>query len=211
MCFSATASFVASATLIPVGAYALTKAKPKDRFIALAPLLFGIQQGIEGFQWMLVHAGHPNNYLGYAFMFFAFLFWPWFIPLSLYKAELDAKKRRLMLALLFIGVATSLGLLMVLLMTPMQILIHQSCLQYDVPIQLPALIPLALGYLVSACVAPLLSSYRWVRPMGVIGLFAVIFSFVLFWTVFTSVWCFFAAALSVFCLLHVFDEKGLIK
>ncbi len=210
MCFSATASFVAAGALIPAGAYALKKALPKDRLIAAAPLLFGIQQGIEGVQWFLVNAGYPSLPLGYAFMFFAFLFWPWYIPLAMRVAETSKQKQRLMQLLLAIGFMTSLGLLVVLLSTPMQIAIFDRCLQYDVPISLPFLIPLATGYLLSACLAPILSSYKWVRPMGIVGLLAVVFSFVLFWTVFTSVWCFFAAALSVFCFLHVLDERGLL-
>lgn len=208
MCFSATASFVASAALIPTGVYALTKAKPKDRLIAVAPLLFGIQQGIEGWQWLAVQAGHPSMLLGYGFLFFAFLFWPWFIPLAVGRAETGKKKRFIMQGLLIVGLMTSLGLLAVLLSTPLEILIYQRCLQYSVPIPLIPLIPLAAGYLLSACVTALLSSYRWIRPMGYIGLLAVVFSFILFWAVFTSVWCFFAAVLSVFCLLHVLDESG---
>ena len=207
MCFSATASFAASVTLIPAGAYALTKAKPKDRLIAMVPILFGIQQGIEGWQWLAVQSGHPNMLLGYGFLFFAFLFWPWFIPVAIGRAERATKRAPAMRILITVGLMTSLGLLFILFNTPLEILLYQRCIQYSVPISLIPLIVLGSGYLVATCGAAVISSYRWVRPMGYIGSIAVIFSFILFWAVFTSVWCFFAAVLSIFCLLHVLEES----
>ena len=53
MCFSATASFIAGTTLSVVGVAALkrTEAKTELPFAAI-PLLFGIQQLIEGVIWL---------------------------------------------------------------------------------------------------------------------------------------------------------------
>ncbi len=52
MCFSAQASFGASAVLGIMGIYALRKAKQQERFLAMVPLLFAIQQACEGIVWV---------------------------------------------------------------------------------------------------------------------------------------------------------------
>jgi hypothetical protein len=51
MCFSAEASFTASAALVPCGVYCLTVARyrnPNYEPLALIPFFFGIQQFAEG-------------------------------------------------------------------------------------------------------------------------------------------------------------------
>ncbi|MFO0765139.1 MAG: DUF6629 family protein [Patescibacteria group bacterium] len=207
MCFSATASFTASAALLPIGAYALSKARPKDRLIASVPVFFGLQQGIEGLQWLYVGAGTPNLWLGYAFLFFAFLFWPWFIPLAISKTETNEKKRRIIFFSLAIGFVTCLALLAQMFSGPLVITVHDRCLQYGAEMPMAILLPIALGYLFSACITQFVSSHKYIRLMGYIGLAATAFSFAVYWTVFTSVWCFFAAVISGLCLLHVLDEK----
>ena len=54
MCFSAEASFTAAAVLVPFGALSMTRAYKTDpRYIPIAtlPLLFGLQQALEGAVW----------------------------------------------------------------------------------------------------------------------------------------------------------------
>ena len=53
MCFSATASFGASAVLGVIGVAAVAKAKTKpQRLFASIPLVFAVQQLSEGFLWL---------------------------------------------------------------------------------------------------------------------------------------------------------------
>ena len=83
MCFSATASFTASALLTPVGLYALRRTYQSDpRYLALAafPLLFGIQQAIEGGLWLALEgrATLSTSTTALGFLFFAYLLWPIF-------------------------------------------------------------------------------------------------------------------------------------
>lgn len=53
MCFSATASFAAGAGLLVVGAITLRQARRRAEMpFAAIPLLFGIQQLIEGALWL---------------------------------------------------------------------------------------------------------------------------------------------------------------
>ena len=68
MCFSAPASFIASGGLLALGGASLAVAKKEDKVLALIPFLFGIQQGLEGFQWLYLNSGSPSLLLGYAFL-----------------------------------------------------------------------------------------------------------------------------------------------
>jgi len=53
MCFSATASFGASAVLGVIGIVAVAKAKTNpQRVFATIPLIFSVQQLSEGFLWL---------------------------------------------------------------------------------------------------------------------------------------------------------------
>lgn len=60
MCFSATASFVAAAGLAPVGIVSLVMARRLEperwRPLALMPILFAIQQALEGCVWLGLEA-----------------------------------------------------------------------------------------------------------------------------------------------------------
>jgi hypothetical protein len=89
MCFSATASFVAGALLLPSGAATLAIAWKKGQRqklpLAAAPLLFGLQQTLEGMVWLgiqtqppLATTGHPVGPVvaALAYLFFAYVFWP---------------------------------------------------------------------------------------------------------------------------------------
>ena len=67
MCFSASASFAGAAILAPVGIYTLKAAWRKDRgYLGLAafPLLFGVQQGLEGGLWLAIGRGDPAQTQG---------------------------------------------------------------------------------------------------------------------------------------------------
>jgi heme A synthase len=79
MCFSATASFSAAAVLGTVGVVALNKVKSKDQLMfASIPLLFGIQQAIEGLVWVsLTHSSDVflRQFFTYGFLFFAQVLW----------------------------------------------------------------------------------------------------------------------------------------
>ncbi len=81
MCFSATASFTASALLCAGSVVAISRTT-NFRALALAsiPLIFGIQQSLEGLVWI----SQPMSltyYLGmYGFLFCAYTVWPILVP-----------------------------------------------------------------------------------------------------------------------------------
>mgnify|MGYP000091041284 FL=1 len=73
MCFSATASFAASAVLGATGIATLAKTKDRKMLpLATIPLVFAIQQAIEGGLWLTIADGGSDAVLLSAlFLFFA--------------------------------------------------------------------------------------------------------------------------------------------
>lgn len=104
MCFSANASFAASAFLVPAGLYCLKEARQIEKpywLFAVMPLLFGIQQLTEGQLWLALAAEDEAAQHSYAlgFMFFSHFFWLFWIPLVCYALDDVEWRKRIFLAL----------------------------------------------------------------------------------------------------------------
>ena len=107
MCFSAAASFTASFLLLIIGI--LTARLISQRrlyYIAAIPLFFSIQQAAEGLVWLslLGYGGTIlQSFATYVFLFFAIGVWPFWIPFSLKKAEINPNKKKLLQFFSFFG------------------------------------------------------------------------------------------------------------
>ena len=93
MCFCAGASFTIGSVLSVVGGATLIKV-PRKSFliIALIPLIFGIQQFVEGIIWLQINGEfQPTFALGqampYIYLVFAWVLWPTFCPIALLIPE----------------------------------------------------------------------------------------------------------------------------
>src|SRR3990167_10540843 len=72
MCFSATASFIAGSALSAIGVVTIKKTKRKAEIpFAMIPLLFGIQQIIEGVVWLSFGSSLLNIIATYAYSLFS--------------------------------------------------------------------------------------------------------------------------------------------
>src|SRR3989339_1717034 len=133
MCFSATASFGASALLGATGLACLQVAERKqDKLLASLPLLFSVQQFIERLLW-LYHANGTITYIfAYAFLFFAFLLWPIYVPLVAYLFEMDQTRKKILKYLTWAGVAGSMILAAILIHRPLEVAVGQNRLCYGV-------------------------------------------------------------------------------
>ena len=107
MCLSAEVSFIAAAGLIPAGALSMRQAWRGDRrYLPLAtlPLLFGLQQLAEGVVWV-AGAGQNAELITSAslvYMFFSWLAWPVWIPVSTFTLE-PARRKPYFLAFVIVG------------------------------------------------------------------------------------------------------------
>lgn len=201
MCFSATASFGAAAALGTIGTVSVMKAGTPSRIpFALIPLLFGLQQVSEGILWLsLTHENlqHWKIPATYFFLFFAQFFWTWWIPFSVYRMEEDPRRQKWLFGLFFIGLCCSAMLGYRLILYGSFAGIEQNHIYYDIG-STKMLTILSSAFYVAAIIVPFFISsvpkIKWLAYLLVASLLATRFFYKAY---FVSVWCFFAALLSI--------------
>jgi hypothetical protein len=208
MCFSATASFTAAAVIGSVGVVTLRSAAAKSdrRILALAafPLLFALQQVVEGLLWLDLAAPQPSalrDILVHAFQGYAEVFWPAFAPLAALLIERERWRRILISICLVIGMALSAYLLVAMIGHPYQASVGQGHIAYRNDFQYPTAIE--VPYVVATTLSLLLSSERDVQRLALVILIGFAVAYVSFNHAYISVWCFFAAVASVMVYLYV--------
>ena len=203
MCFSATASFTAGALLLGIGALTLKAAKrPREWPFAAIPLMFAIQQLIEGVIWLTFSSDAPllNTVMTHAYSFFSHVLWPVYLPVAVLMIEPPGGRRRTLTALVLAGSAVGIYLLYVLVAFPVVSRPTGQHVEYDSPhFFAEAVMTL---YLVSTTVSPLLSTLRGVKVFGALALLSFGAAYYFYATWFISVWCFFAALLSTVIHMH---------
>lgn len=201
MCFSAIASFSAGTVITGIGLVSLSKVrKPKQLLFAAIPLFFGAQQLIEGIVWLLVP--HPE-YLSYQrlaadlYLVFAHALWPSLIPISILLMEENEKKIKLFRILSAVGIVLSVFYISCLFIFPVNPQINCYHMLYVSAFPL-ATSNFALLFYLATTFAPLfMSSYKRTKLMGSLMAFSCIITMIFYTQFLTSVWCFFAALISV--------------
>jgi len=201
MCFSAGASFTAGAVISAIGvATIMNVRKPSQKLFAVIPLIFGIQQLTEGFVWLaLQNPGHLTiqKISTYIFLVVADVLWPVIIPGSLLLMEENMKKRKALRIFLIAGAVLSLYYAICLInfrVTP-EIL---NCHIYYGSAFIPALmIPAFLLYQVVTLIPLFISGVKGMRWLGLLMFLAVVVTVIFYIKNVTSVWCFFAAVISL--------------
>ncbi len=198
MCFSATASFAASAVLSATGAVTLHKAPKRSEIpFAAIPLLFGVQQAIEGLVWLSFKYGMPlfNQISSYAFMLFAYVFWPSFVPFAIRSLETDPQRKQILSVFQGLGVGVSLYLLYFIISHPVVSHIVNKSILYPMPTEYG---PLIMGlYLLATCVSCFFSSNKIINIFGTLVAVSFGAAYYFYTASFASTWCFFSAVLSV--------------
>lgn len=201
MCFSAAASFGGGIVISSIGVATVKGVKaPAQLTFASIPLLFGLQQIAEGFLWLtlpLEASSFVTTASMYAFLILARVIWPALIPLSVLLMEEDHRRRRILWVFLALGLTVSLYYaycLAFLNVTP-HIAGHHIQYHSDFPEDLAT--PVFIVYFI-ASIAPLfVSGNKRTRLLGVLMFFSGVLSVIFFIHALTSVWCFFAAIISV--------------
>ncbi|MHB1176655.1 MAG: DUF6629 family protein, partial [Sulfuriferula sp.] len=202
MCFSATASFTAGVSLSVLGVATLNKARRKAEIpFAMIPLLFGIQQIIEGMLWLSFRFDAPllNVTMTYAFTLFSHVLWPIFVPFSIMLVEKVAWRKKVLLAFLFIGMTAGLYLLYLTVRFPVTSKVDQNIVY--VSSHFYTVLVMAL-YLAATCASAFFSSHKIINVFGVLALLLFMVAYWFYTVAFFSVWCFFAAVLSAVIYLH---------
>lgn len=205
MCFSAEADFVAGAAISVVGVATLTEARaPKELPLAILPLAFGLHQVTEGFVWLGLE-GETSASVGraamYLYLAFAWAVLPLLAPLAILLVEPLRSRRRLLTPLVVLGgiVGASLGVR--LATETVTARINGHVVEYFGGGGAGGL--LTAGYVVATCGAFLLSSRALVRWFGIANAVAVVALVAVQSQALTSLWCVWAAIVSVLVYLQL--------
>ncbi len=167
----------------------------------MIPLLFGLQQIIEGTLWLSFRFDVPllNVTMTYLFTLFSHVLWPMFVPFSIGLVEVVPWRRRVISVFLFIGTAVGLYLLYFIVRFPITSEADAHMIYIFPDFHKPPVLAL---YVAATCVCGFFSSHRIINLFGVLALLLFIVAYWFYTVAFFSVWCFFAAILSVVIYLH---------
>lgn len=210
MCFSATASFVAGATLSAAGVVTVRKAKKSNEIpLAVIPLLFGLQQLTEGLVWLsltknltLLHIVATQVYV-----LFSHVLWPILVPIAIGLVEKISWRKKVIAILGAIGLGVGLYNLYFVTFLPINSEIAHHSINYI--LSLPQNSFIMILYVIVTCFSCLLSSHRLLRILGILAAVSLVIAYYFYTVTLASVWCFFAAILSLIIFLFFKQKKYL--
>lgn len=137
----------------------------------------------------------------YVYSMFSHVLWPIYVPFAVGLMETARWRRRTLSVFQIAGLAVGLYLLYAIIKRSIVAEVISHHVVYVSPhFCLPAVIVL---YLSATCVSCFFSSHRFVNLFGVLALSSFIGAYVLYTRALISVWCFFAAILSILIYLHL--------
>lgn len=212
MCFSATASFTAGVLLVAIGTATVRKAgSGREAIYAAIPLLFGMQQLTEGVVWSTFDAGPVwlNVATTQLYSFFSHVLWPVYVPVAAWLLEPQESRRKVIAAIFAVGLGVGIFLLYSMVTAPIVARPIGRHIEYDSPhFYIAASVT---AYLVATTASMLVSSRAWVKAFGALALISAVLSYYFYARWFISVWCFFAALLSVVVALHFLPRAAAFK
>lgn len=198
MCFSPEASFTVSAALALVGYACMKKgARTPFRYLALVPWFFAIQQAAEGVLWLYIEDAHYPNAISltaeYIYLFFALVLYPVWFSIALIPLEKDGFRKNLMFISLGLGIFVSAyNIYYILLPDESTARVVDSSIQYYQGTWLGK-----IGYAIPIYLAIFSSSVKGMWIFGLLTLIIYGICLYFYFVTFTSIWCFFAAIVSL--------------
>ena len=167
----------------------------------MIPLLFGIQQIVEGMLWLSFRFDAPllNVTMTYLFTLFSHVLWPMYVPFSIGLMENIAWRKKVLSVFQATGIAVGLYLLYFIVRFPLTSEVHQHTVYVLPHVREP---PVLEFYVAATCAAPFFSSHKVINIFGVLALLLFIAAYWFYTVAVFSVWCFFAAILSTVIYLH---------
>jgi hypothetical protein len=210
MCFSAAANFVGSGILATVGIATLTRVKHRRELLfASLPALFAIHQFIEGFVWLGLDgmmSPKVTHNMGAAFMLYAQGLLPFLLPLSVLLFEPNGKSRQRMVPFLVLGSLTTLFILWALTAYPTEVFVRGNSIVYIN--QATNNITVAIFYVIATCGSLLFSKVKDMVIFGLANLVILLAVMAFKRYAFTSLWCAYAAVVSVIILAYFWKSGG---
>jgi hypothetical protein len=199
MCFSATASFVASGVIAAVGVGTLVHVRqPRAILFAALPLLFALHQFTEGFVWLGLEGRigqTATDHVVFLYLLYAKGILPFLVPLSVALMEPAGWRRIATCGLALLGALLCAWIVYAVIAYSSNAAIEHHSIAYHNAGTGGFAVP--VGYVLTTCGALLLSSHQVVRWFGILNLIGLTIVLVAKGYAFASVWCFYAAMLSV--------------
>jgi hypothetical protein len=215
MCFSAEASFAGGVIISAIGVFTVTKVhKPTQILFATIPLFFGVQQITEGLLWLAI----PNpdyatlqKITTYLFVIMAEVLWPFMIPLSVLLMEEKKNRKRYLWVLLVMGLSLSAYFTFCLITFTVTPKIMGYHIEYNDTFP-DSLRMIVFAVYVIASITPLfVSSIKRTHLLGILMALSCLVTAIFFTQYLTSVWCFFAALISVVIYWILSDSKRKLR
>lgn len=206
MCFSAQASFTGAVCLGAIGLATLRYVHMRAQLLmALVPCFFALQQFSEGMLWVELTSLTPDPLIKqnaiYIFLFFAIFFWPIWIPFSLYVMEEKPTNQKLLFLMLLGGCALAFTNLYYGFSQEPKVLVVENSIRY-----LGTLPDEKWIYLSLVTLPSFISSFKNMWQFGVVVFFTSMLAEYFYDAAYVSVWCFFAAIVSV-VLFKIFRDN----
>jgi len=204
MCFSATASFVASGAIGGVAVAGSRNVRSRRSLpLVLIPFILALQQATEGIVWISLSYPFINGIAAKIYLFIAYAFWPAFLPLAVYLEEKMDERKTYLLPFVVGGSLVGLYGLIYAVFAFTSVVPSCGSLFY----QFPALsMVFSVMYVFVCCTSCLLSGSRWLNLFGLALFGSFIFAYAISYQTGDSVWCFFAGLLSWMIYMHFRSE-----
>ncbi|MEO5906813.1 MAG: DUF6629 family protein [Saprospiraceae bacterium] len=201
MCFSATASFTSGVVLTGLGIISLKQVKEdKQKPLAGIPLLFGIQQFVEGFVWLSLSDpdwAYLQSVAMYSFLVIAQAIWPIWLPVAFIMFEDDPKKKKWMKPFLGTGILIASYYIYCLINVDVKASILHHHIFYDIDFPKLLIPAAAFFYVISTTVPQLISGNKKIKWMGLAIFLFYVISRAFFQPNLISVWCFFGTFIGI--------------
>jgi len=205
VCFSAEADLVGGIVISGAGVDALRHLRDRNDIpLAVLPLVFGVHQIIEAFNWWGLDGRVPEG-VGtvalWAYLVIALGVLPVLVPGAVYAIEPDLRRRRLVIPFGVVGVVVAAVLMTEMVSGPVGAEVAHRYIDYSVDLgyggQITAL------YVVATCGPLLMSSRRSLVVFGLLNLAAVVTLALLLSNGVVSLWCAWAAVISLMIVIHL--------
>jgi hypothetical protein len=204
VCFSAEADFVSGAVIGVVGVATLAKVEHRRELaLGVVPLALALHQVVEGFVWLGLDdklTNSSSDLTVHVYVAFAWVVLPILLPLAILLVEPSVRRRRVMTGFVVLGAAVGLYLLSAMLDGNVTAHVAEHTIQYGGAGEYAGLA--TFFYVVATCGPPLLSSYRAIVWFGAANVVAVLTIAYVQADGLTSLWCAWAAVVSVLVYLQ---------
>jgi hypothetical protein len=171
---------------------------PRTLLFASLPILFAAHQFTEGWVWLGLEGRFDKlafDHFTFLFMLYAYCILPLLMPTAVALMEPPGWRRRAIVGLVGVGALAFVWNASGIIFFPTRCVIVQNSVAYHNT--MTGNIWSSCLYVLAACGAVLLSSHRAVRWYGVLNALALAITEVVRQHAFASVWCFYAAIMSV--------------